>query len=152
MLFSALLLIMFLTFEIRRDGRRLPTTINTTTAKKTKCSKRTAPLFPQPPHDCSSTVTPSFVSETFFERIGLVPKDVLGKPLVSIVDPRDEASLKTALTQVLNTRDPKRQEGDSGGSNGTLVNLRMSCGGVSYEASMTITIGTEGLVVVTRLY
>lgn len=96
-------------------------------------------------------MTCSFVSDTFFERIGLAPKDVLGQPLASIVDSRDAFSLETAVTKVLKPRGAGR-EGKVNGPNGTLVNLRMACGGVSYEASMTITNGSEGLVVVTRLY
>lgn len=90
---------------------------------------------------------PSFISDTFYERLGLVSKDIIGRPLASIVDSRDTFALGTAMTKVLSQKDAESHE-----PNGTLVNVRVVWVGLSYEASMTITIGTDGLVVVTRLY
>lgn len=89
----------------------------------------------------------SFVSGTYYERLLLTPEDLLGRSLVSIVDPRDAYAVSNALSQVLTHRG-----GDAAGSSGTLVNVRVVCHGLSYEAGMTIKFGSEGLVVVTRLY
>lgn len=89
----------------------------------------------------------SFISGTFYERLGLMPKDLIGLPLAKIVDSRDKYALETAVTKVL-----KQQDATSTEPNGTLVNVRVVWTGLSYEAGMTITIGSEGLVVVTRLY
>lgn len=88
----------------------------------------------------------SFIGENYYERLHLTPEDVLGRPLASIVDPRDQHALRAGVFQVLS------QGGAGGDASGTLVNLRVSCGGVSYEASMTMALGREGLIVVTRLY
>lgn len=101
------------------------------------------PLF----HRWANVGISSFLCEDFFERLGLAPEHILGRPLASIVDPRDVYALTNAVSQVLG-------QGGGGGPlpNGILVNLRVACGGRSYEASMTITIGSEGIIVVTRLY
>lgn len=93
----------------------------------------------------------SYLCEDYYDRLGLAPQDVIGRPLASILDPRDIYTLSNAVSQVLAQRDAKSIEA-SAGPNGQLVNLRVVCRGVSYEASMTITVGSEGLIVVTRLY
>lgn len=98
---------------------------------------------------------PSFAGEDFYERLQLAPEAILGRPLVSIVDPRDAQSLNTVLFQVLNQHNSgagARGAGAAGDVVGSLVNLRVLCGGQSCEASMTLTIGSQGLIVVTRLY
>lgn len=95
----------------------------------------------------------SFLGETFYERLGLTMDDALGRPLASIVDPRDAYALKCAVYQVLNRAGALGEGGGSeAGPGGSLVNLRVVSGTRSYEAGMTITKGSEGLVVVTRLY
>lgn len=100
---------------------------------------------------CPSPALPrSFLCDDFYQRLRLTPEDVLGRPLASIVDPRDVCSLRSAVSQALN------QDHLGGsvavGSGGTLVHLRIACGGLSCRASMTLTIGSQGLIVVTRLY
>lgn len=92
------------------------------------------------------------MSETFYERLQLAPEDILGQPLAGIVDPRDVYILRTAVSGVLNQLGGAAAGGGGAGSSGTLVDLRVACGGISCEASMTITVGSEGLIVVTRLY
>lgn len=93
----------------------------------------------------------SFVSEAFFEQMQLPPEHVLGQPLAAIVDTRDTHALRSALFRVLSE---KHTEAGLGGtsSSGTLVHIRVICGGRSCQASMSIRIGSQGLIVVTRLY
>lgn len=71
--------------------------------------------------------------------------------IISIVDPRDSSVLAAALCEVLrNSQD--YASGNAGPQSGTLVNLRVSVGEVSCRASMTMVLGSAGLIVVTRLY
>lgn len=81
-----------------------------------------------------------------------MPDDVLGRPLASIVDPRDAYALRCTVCQVLNRAGALGGGGRSEHPSGSLVNLRVVSGGRSYEAGMTITTGSEGFIVVTRLY
>lgn len=89
-----------------------------------------------------------------FKRLQLSRRDLLGQPLASIVDPRDQNKIQQAVLQV--TRSAAGSGGGGGGGSrggdGTLVELRVMCGRVSFHASMTIAFGSEGLIVVTRLY
>lgn len=91
--------------------------------------------------------------------------NLVGRPLATIVDPRDAHILQGALLQVLNASRRSQDEGtavsdDDGGvvvagevASGSLVHLRVVCGdGVSRRVGMTISVGSEGLVVVTRFY
>lgn len=113
-------------------------------------------LFPHPtPSACpvpaffflSTTPHASFIGEKFCQKLQVVTEDIIGLPLASIVDPRDAYALEIALSQVLN------QEDTGGEPAGTTVHVRLACGALSScEASMTVAIGSEGLVVVTRVY
>lgn len=80
-------------------------------------------------------------------RLQVNQDDILGRPLASIVDPRDEHNVKLAVSQVLD-----QANADGSGSSGAMVDVRVVWGDLSYRASMTISIGSEGIVVVTRLY
>ncbi|CAM9524212.1 unnamed protein product [Ectocarpus sp. 12 AP-2014] len=91
----------------------------------------------------------SFVCENYFHQLQLAPEDAVGKPLASIVDPEDAPILAEALNEVLAN---KTTIGDSEPDSGKLVKLRVSCGSISCSASMSMVIGSQGLVVVTRLY
>ena len=72
---------------------------------------------------------------------------MIGKPLSSVVDPRDVDALHAALSLVLN------QEDTGEDPLGMTVHVRLAHGTLaSCEASMSINIGSEGLVVVTRVY
>lgn len=84
----------------------------------------------------------------FSDRLGLLAEEVLGGPLESIVDPQDAHFLSTTASKVLHTREKKNASGSEAGA---LVNVRVVCGGASYEASMSIKIRTDGLIVVTHL-
>ncbi|CAM9303814.1 unnamed protein product [Pylaiella littoralis] len=93
----------------------------------------------------------SFVCEKYYHCLSLSPDDVVGRPLASIVDPRDGPVLAAALNAVFsNNLDVAAGRADA--RSGTLVNLRVSYGGVSCNASMTLVLGSQGLIVVTRLY
>lgn len=82
----------------------------------------------------------------------MAPENILGRPLASIVDPRDVDALRTIMFQVLSQASTRRGGMGGGEAGGMMVNLRVVCGGLSCRASMTIRVGSEGLVVVTRLY
>eukprot|EP00903_Cladosiphon_okamuranus_P008106 g7813.t1 len=107
----------------------------------------------------------SFLCDNFFTRLQLRPEHMLGKPLSSIVDERDHLSLRNAIFQVLRVSEERQQqhadlsmaagvgnEGSGGGSNGALIQLRIRHGPISCETSMSIVRGSDGLVIVTRLY
>ncbi|CAM9395540.1 unnamed protein product [Ascophyllum nodosum] len=97
----------------------------------------------------------SFLCKNFYQRLQVEPEDILGQPLASVVDPRDRHALALTLGQVLGNRDQAYGQGGRGqvpGMNGSLVHLRLTSHGVTCPASMTLVIGTQGLVVVTRLY
>lgn len=66
----------------------------------------------------------------------------------SIVDERDLASVMNAIFQVLE----QGPGSGGGGSSGSLIHLRVTNGLVSCDASMSIVLGSQGLIVVTRLY
>lgn len=74
----------------------------------------------------------------------------------SIVDQRDLASVMSAIFQVLEQGpgNPPSADGGygGGGSSGSLIHLRVTNGLVSWDASMSIVLGSHGLIVVTRLY
>lgn len=58
--------------------------------------------------------------------------------------------LATALSQVIaNNKDAERDDAEP--ESGTLVDLRISVGGITCGASMTLGIGKQGLIVVTRI-
>lgn len=100
--------------------------------------------------DRHENVNHSFVGDTFFEQMQLPPEHILGRPLATIVDARDTHDLRSALFQVLGQKHTDGGRGVS--SSGTLVHIRVISGGRSCQASMSIRIGSQGLVVVTRLY
>eukprot|EP00752_Nemacystus_decipiens_P001892 g1822.t1 len=105
----------------------------------------------------------SFLCENFFTRLQLQPEYMLGTPLSSIVDERYHFSLRSAIFQVLHQSEEHQQhpsstgavvgsDGSGGGSSGSLIQVRIRHGPISYEASMSIVCGSDGLVIVTRLY
>ena len=96
--------------------------------------------------------TCSFLCENFYQRLQLAPEDVVGCPLASIVDDRDAYALRNTLFQVLNQGHRCAAGRESAGGGGSLIHLRIAHGGISCEASMTIVRGSQGLIVVTRLY
>lgn len=75
---------------------------------------------------------------------------------ISIVDERDHVSLQNAIYEVL--RQSSAHGGNDGngnhcgGSSGSLIPVRIKHGLVSLEASMSVVCGSDGLVVVTRVY
>lgn len=79
-------------------------------------------------------------------------EEVLDLPLAIIVDPRDSGLLRTAVGRVLEDRERRTSGEGSGLQGGSLVNLRVGWGGLLFNASMTITVGTQGIIVVTRVY
>lgn len=84
-------------------------------------------------------------------RIIICPVTLSTTIVISIVDPRDGPVLAAALNAVFsNNLDVAAGRADA--RSGTLVNLRVSYGGVSCNASMTLVLGSQGLIVVTRLY
>lgn len=130
-----------------------------------------------------NTYTPhSFLCENFYQRLKLMPEEMLGKPLVSIVHPRDAHLLQEVILHVLESgstdRDDAKKNGDrgrgggttgavvaaareecitggnssSGSTSGSLIHLRLVSHGRLWQASMTVVMGTQGLIVVTRLY
>lgn len=103
------------------------------------------------PHPCVMPLPPSFLCENYYQRLQLAPDDVLGRPLSTIVDPRDAYTLRTAIWQVINNQ-ASTTGGAGAAQTGTLVNLRILCSGFSCQASMTMVIGSQGIIVVTRLY
>eukprot|EP00903_Cladosiphon_okamuranus_P005557 g5533.t1 len=94
----------------------------------------------------------SFVCESFYHRLQVAPDELLGKPLASIVDPRDGMILTTALSRVLANSKGAGGDDPAEPADGTLVNLRILVRGSTYGASMTMGLGEQGLIVVTRLY
>jgi len=76
----------------------------------------------------------------------------------SIVDERDLASVTNAIFRVLEQgpgsppADGAYGGGGSSGSSGSLIHLRVTNGLASCDASMSIVLGSHGLIVVTRLY
>lgn len=82
----------------------------------------------------------------------MAPETILGRPLASIVDPRDVDALRTIIFQVLSQANTRRGGVVGGEASGMMIDLRVVCGGLSCRASMTIRVGSEGLIVVTRLY
>lgn len=101
----------------------------------------------------------SFLSESFYRQLRVEPEDILGQPLATIVHPRDRHALRAAVRGVVNARHEGTSDtastvggGDATGLGGSLVYVRVTNHGQSCEASMTIVIGSLGLVVVTRLY
>lgn len=111
---------------------------------------RSADTCPQKTTD--QCLAGSFLGDTFYERLGLMPDDILGRPLASIVDPRDVYALRCTVCEVLSRAGGVGGAGRSESPSGSLVNLRVVSGGRSYEAGMTITTGSEGFIIVTRLY
>lgn len=102
-------------------------------------------------------VTSRFISDSFQERLKLAQHEILDLPLAVIVDPGDSLLLKTAVGKVLEDHEAIAKAQEDGGriggvQGGSLVYLRVGWGGVLFSASMTITIGTQGMTVVTRLY
>lgn len=89
----------------------------------------------------------SFLCENFYERLQLTPEEILGRPLATIVDPRDAYALTSTLYQVI-------EAGGRGGaaSNGLLIQVRLVYRGIMCQASMTVVRGSHGIIVVTRLY
>lgn len=98
----------------------------------------------------------SFLCDNFIARLQLQPEDMFGKSLCSIVDERDHVSLQNAIYEVL--RQSSAHGGNDGngnhcgGSSGSLIPVRIKHGLVSLEASMSVVCGSDGLVVVTRVY
>ena len=83
----------------------------------------------------------------------MAPEEVLGQPLASIVDPRDVYQLRGAVCQILDQASGGGGSSAGGaGTSGTMVHLRVVCGGLTFPASMTMVIGSQGMIVVTRLY
>lgn len=116
-------------------------------------------LPPPPPRTLSSrrcsvdlTRRHSFACDEFYERLRLEPEDVLGRPLTSIVDPRDAHALRTAVFHVISLQNTVLGSGSAQERGGTLVQVRVACGGLSCQANMSMSIGSQGLIVVTRLY
>ena len=105
------------------------------------------------PHPFMPLYPSSFLCENYYTRLQVVPEDVVGQPLASIVDPRDVYQLRAAVSQIVS-----QSAGGSGasaggaGTSGTMVHLRVVCGGLTFPASMTMVIGSQGMIVVTRLY
>ena len=102
-------------------------------------------------------ISDRFLSDSFQERLQLAQHEVLDLPLAIIVDPRDSFLLKTAVDKVLEDHETKakaRAEGGGAGGiqGGSLVYLRVGWGRLLFSATMTITIGTQGMIVVTRIY
>ena len=72
--------------------------------------------------------------------------------VISIVDPRHGELLAAALGQVI-TNDEDTTKVEGGDNPTTMVELRVTCGGVTFSASMSMRIEPhKGLVIVTRLY
>lgn len=90
----------------------------------------------------------SFLCSNYYRRLQLSPADVLGRPLSSIVDPLDVNALQNAIYGEM-AQDSTLAASTTGG---TLIHLRVACGGWICQASMTLVVGTQGLIVVTRLY
>lgn len=67
----------------------------------------------------------------------------------SVVDPRDRSVLATALSQVFANN---KEIDDAEPESGTLANLRVCVRGNTFGASMTMGLGQQGLIVVTRLH
>ena len=72
-------------------------------------------------------------------------------PLAIIVDPRDITTLKAATKQILHNEAVTNGAGGAA-QRGILVHLRIAWGGLSFHASMSLTVGCHGVIVVTRLY
>ena len=104
-----------------------------------------------------TAISTRFLSDSFQERLKLAQHEILDLPLAVIVEPSDSLLLRTAVGKVLEDHEAiataKDGSGRGGGvQGGSLVYLRVGWGGVLFSASMTITIGTQGMTVVTRLY
>ena len=96
-----------------------------------------------------------FVSDSFQERLKLAQHAVLDSPLAMVVYPGDFALLQTAVGKVLEDYGTKAKAGSAREGTvqgGSLVYLRVGWDGLLFAASMTITIGTQGRIVITRLY
>lgn len=109
------------------------------------------------PRPTDTAISTRFLSDSFQERFKLAQHEILDLPLAVIVEPSDSSLLKTAVGKVLEDHEAittaKDGDGRGGGvQGGSLVYLRVGWGGVLFSASMTITIGTQGMTVVTRLY
>lgn len=117
--------------------------------------RRSVLTLPAPPaRPRSYKPTSSYLCKNFYQKLGVPPEDILGQPLASVVDPLDRSALATTLQEVLGARDQVVTHGGryAPGLSGSLVNLRVTSRGVTCPASMTLVIGSQGLVVVTRLY
>lgn len=112
-------------------------------------SRRSILLTPAHPIPRLPPALCSFLCENYYRRLQLEPEDVLGRPLASIVDPLDVNALRNAVFGVI-SKEGIGSTAEQG--RGTLIHLRVACGGFVCQASMTLVIGTQGLIVVTRLY
>ncbi|CAN0581143.1 unnamed protein product, partial [Laminaria digitata] len=54
-----------------------------------------------------------FLCENFCQRLQLAPEDIIGQPLASIVDPRDQHVLRHTVLRVLEGR-PRTNNNDDG--------------------------------------
>lgn len=93
----------------------------------------------------------SFLCANYYRRLQLSPESVLVRPLSTIVDPLDVNSLRSAIYGTM-TQEDAVETGGPPAKGGTLAHLRVACGGLVCQASMTLVLGTQGLIVVTRLY
>ncbi|CAM9732187.1 unnamed protein product [Ectocarpus sp. 8 AP-2014] len=85
------------------------------------------------------------------------PAQFLGRPLASIVDPQDADILGNAVARVLdsacdNTGTTSTWTDSPDRAKGCLIDVRVTRHGLSCPAEMSISMGSHGLVVVTRLY
>ncbi|CAM9826647.1 unnamed protein product [Ectocarpus fasciculatus] len=108
-------------------------------------------------HGSHTTAPFRFLCEDFGERLQMAPKEFLGRPLASIVDPQDAAILENAVARVLatacdGTGATSTLTDSSDRAKGCLIDVRVTRHGLSCPAAMSISMGSHGLVVVTRLY
>ncbi|CAM9564300.1 unnamed protein product [Ectocarpus sp. 13 AM-2016] len=110
-------------------------------------------------HGFHTTAPFRFLCEDFCDRLQMEPAEFLGRPLASIVDPQDADVLENAVARVL---DPTCDSTGTGTTStwtdspdrakGCLIDVRVTRHGLSCPAEMSISMGSHGLVVVTRLY
>eukprot|EP00904_Undaria_pinnatifida_P003246 jgi/Undpi1/12922/HiC_scaffold_7.g02588.m1 len=93
----------------------------------------------------------TFVCDGYYKRLQVEPEDVIDLPLAIIVDPRDITTLKAATKKILHKEAVTHGAGGAT-QNGILIHLRIAWGGLSFHASMSLSVGCHGVIVVTRLY
>ncbi|CAM9298097.1 unnamed protein product [Ectocarpus sp. 8 AP-2014] len=108
-------------------------------------------------HGLHTTAPFRFLCEDFCDRLQMEPAEFLGRPLASIVDPQDADILGNAVARVLDSACDKTGNTSTwtdspDRAKGCLIDVRVTRHGLSCPAEMSISMGSHGLVVVTRLY